>query len=164
MAYKVKAKKTEREFLAELELKTIQEKQFTIERLDHIRDLFIFSCYTGLAYIDIYNLSPNNISIGIDGEKWIFTHRQKTETLSIAINSLELTVSSAKSNNKNIFEIIEMMRIVSGSPWNVFKESRFKVKRKAPGYFFLKCKTILDCSIFAYNSLIFITVFFFTVF
>ena len=48
----------------------------------HIRDLFIFSCYTCLAYIDMYNLTSNNISIGIDGEKWIFTHRQKTETAS----------------------------------------------------------------------------------
>jgi site-specific recombinase XerD len=82
MAYKVKAKKTEREFLTELELQAIQEKHFPIERLEHIRDLFIFSCYTGLAYIDIYNLTKDNISIGIDGEKWIFTHRQKTETAS----------------------------------------------------------------------------------
>ncbi|KAA9036563.1 site-specific integrase [Ginsengibacter hankyongi] len=80
MAYKVKAKKTDREFLSELELQTIHEKEFTIERLQHIKDLFLFSCYTGLAYIDIYNLTANNISIGIDGEKWIFTHRQKTET------------------------------------------------------------------------------------
>jgi site-specific recombinase XerD len=82
MAYKVKAKKTDREFLTELELKAIQEKEFNIERLEHIKDLFVFSCYTGLAYIDIYNLTSNNISIGIDGEKWIFTHRQKTETAS----------------------------------------------------------------------------------
>ena len=82
LAYKVKAKKTERGFLTETELQTIHEKEFTIERLEHIKDLFIFSCYTGLAYIDIYNLTSNNISIGIDGEKWIFTHRQKTETAS----------------------------------------------------------------------------------
>ena len=82
MAYKVKAKKTERDFLTETELQTIQEKEFDIERLNQIRDIFIFSCYTGLAYIDIYNLTADNISIGIDGEKWIFTHRQKTETAS----------------------------------------------------------------------------------
>ncbi len=82
LSYKVKAKKTERDFLTEEELLQIQEKQFTIERLDHVRDIFIFSCYTGLSYIDIYNLTPNNISIGIDGERWIFTHRQKTDTAS----------------------------------------------------------------------------------
>lgn len=82
MAYKVKAKKTERDFLTELELQSIQDKEFDMERLAQIRDVFVFSCYTGLAYIDLYNLSPNNISLGIDGEKWIFTHRQKTETAS----------------------------------------------------------------------------------
>ena len=82
MAYKVKAKKTEREFLTELELQAIQEKEFSIERLDQIKDIFLFSCYTGLAYIDVFNLTNNNLAIGIDGEKWIFTHRQKTETAS----------------------------------------------------------------------------------
>lgn len=79
MAYRVKAKKTEREFLTELELQAIHEKRFIIERLDHVKDIFLFSCYTGLAYIDLFNLTSNNISVGMDGEKWIFTHRQKTE-------------------------------------------------------------------------------------
>lgn len=82
MAYKVKAKVTEREFLSELELQTLHEKQFLQPRLEHIRDIFLFSCYTGLAYIDVFNLTPNNIALGMDGEKWIFTHRQKTETAS----------------------------------------------------------------------------------
>ena len=80
MAYKIKTKNTEREFLSDLELQAMQEKQFQHPRLEHIRDIFLFSCYTGLAYIDVYNLSSNNIAIGMDGEKWIFTHRQKTET------------------------------------------------------------------------------------
>ena len=63
-----------------MELQAIQEKDFSITRLDHIRDIFIFSCYTGLAYVDIKNLTTNNIAIGIDGKKWIYTHRQKTKT------------------------------------------------------------------------------------
>ena len=47
-----------------------------------MRDIFIFSCYTGLAYIDVKQLTRNNISLGIDGEKWIFTSRQKKDTQS----------------------------------------------------------------------------------
>ena len=82
MAYKVKTKRTEREFLTDLDLQALHEKHFAQPRLDHIRDIFLFSCYTGLAYIDVFNLTPNNIALGIDGEKWIFTHRQKTETAS----------------------------------------------------------------------------------
>jgi len=50
--------------------------------LSLVRDIFLFSCFTGLAYIDVKNLTKSHISLGIDGEKWIFTHRQKTESAS----------------------------------------------------------------------------------
>ena len=42
------------------------------------KDLFVFSCYTGLAYCDVMSLTKENISIGIDGEYWIMTSRKKT--------------------------------------------------------------------------------------
>lgn len=70
--------KNEREFLNEDELQTIIEKEFEIERLTLVKNLFIFSCYTGLSYIDVMNLDEDNIAIGIDGGKWIITNRQKT--------------------------------------------------------------------------------------
>ena len=44
--------------------------------------MFIFSCFTGLAYSDVKKLSNSDITIGIDGEKWIRTKRTKTKTLS----------------------------------------------------------------------------------
>ena len=44
--------------------------------------MFLFSCYTGLAYIDVKQLTKDNISLGIDGDKWIFKNRQKTDTAS----------------------------------------------------------------------------------
>ncbi|MFZ1451336.1 MAG: site-specific integrase, partial [Ferruginibacter sp.] len=47
-----------------------------------VRDIFVFSCYTGLSFIDVVNLTPNHIAIGMDREKWIFTSRQKTNTAS----------------------------------------------------------------------------------
>ena len=40
--------------------------------------MFVFSCYTGLAYIDVYELTPQNLSLGIDGGDWINTSRHKT--------------------------------------------------------------------------------------
>ena len=70
--------KNEREFLSENELQTIIEKEFEIERLELVKDLFVFSCYTGLSYIDVMNLNEDNITFGIDGDKWIITNRQKT--------------------------------------------------------------------------------------
>lgn len=70
--------KNEREFLSEDELQNIIEKEFEIERLELVKDLFVFSCYTGLSYIDVMNLNEDNIAIGIDGGRWIITNRQKT--------------------------------------------------------------------------------------
>ncbi|RVT75278.1 site-specific integrase [Flavobacterium sufflavum] len=80
--YKSKVKEVERVYLTESEIQSIIEKDFKTERLSLVRDIFIFSCFTGLAYIDVKNLTKSHISFGIDGEKWIFTHRQKTESAS----------------------------------------------------------------------------------
>ena len=80
--YKVKLREVVREFLTDSEIETIINKDLHFERLGVVRDIFIFSCFTGLAYIDVKQLSRDNISIGIDGEKWIFKNRQKTETIS----------------------------------------------------------------------------------
>jgi len=68
--------------LSNEELKLISEKDFSIERLNQVRDVFLFCCFTGLAYADIKKLKRSEIVPGIDGEKWIFTNRQKTETSS----------------------------------------------------------------------------------
>ena len=64
------------------ELDVIYNKQFSTARLNQVKDIYLFSCFTGLAYIDVKKLKKDNISIGIDGNKWIFTHRQKTDTAS----------------------------------------------------------------------------------
>lgn len=80
--YKSKVKEVTREFLTEKEIETILNKKFVSERLELVRDIFIFSCFTGLAYIDVKQLTLDNISLGIDGDKWIFKNRQKTETAS----------------------------------------------------------------------------------
>jgi site-specific recombinase XerD len=82
LKFKGSIKEVERDFLSTEELQSIEDKKFTISRLDEVRDMFVFSCYTGLAYADIAKLSLNEIEIGIDKQKWIYTHREKTETKS----------------------------------------------------------------------------------
>ncbi|MGO1669591.1 MAG: site-specific integrase [Sphingobacterium sp.] len=72
--------KVERESLTKEELDRLENKQFKIERLQQVLDMFLFSCYTGLAYIDLSELAPGNIVTGIDGKLWISTSRAKTET------------------------------------------------------------------------------------
>ncbi|MGO4820598.1 MULTISPECIES: site-specific integrase [unclassified Flavobacterium] len=80
--YKSKIREVERDYLTQEEVQDIYSKVFVTERLNLVKDIFVFSCFTGLAYIDVKNLTASNISMGIDGGKWIFTHRQKTETAS----------------------------------------------------------------------------------
>jgi site-specific recombinase XerD len=80
--YKSKVKEVERAFLVEEEMQVLASKKFVTERLNQVKDIFLFSCFTGLAYIDVKKLTKNNITIGIDGEKWIYTNRQKTDTRS----------------------------------------------------------------------------------
>ena len=77
-SFQGKHEKTRRTFLTRAELERIQEKEIAIERLARVRDIFIFSCYTGLAYVDIEKLTPENVVIGIDKKRWIYTFRQKT--------------------------------------------------------------------------------------
>lgn len=72
--------KRERPFLTDNELSNIETYNFPIARLERVRDLFIFSCYTGISYIDVINLTNNNVLKGIDGNDWIFTNRQKTKS------------------------------------------------------------------------------------
>ena len=78
--YKAKVKEVIREFLTEQEIQSLMEKEFVSERLELVRDIFVFSCFSGLAYIDVKQLSKDNIVLGIDGDKWINKNRQKTDT------------------------------------------------------------------------------------
>jgi len=75
-------KTVEREFLDEEEIQRLIEKEFSIHRLNLVKDIFVFSCFTGLAYADVKALNKDNIVIGIDGGRWIKTTRKKTKTKS----------------------------------------------------------------------------------
>ena len=78
--FKLVKKEVFRRPLTAGELKVIESKKIEIERIAQVRDIFLFSCYTGLAYIDVKQLTRNQIAKGIDGAFWIFSNRQKTES------------------------------------------------------------------------------------
>lgn len=77
-SFRVHFESVDREILTEEEILTIYNKEFITGRLEQIRDIFIFSCYTGLSYIDIVNLKNEDIKEAFDGNLWIMTKRQKT--------------------------------------------------------------------------------------
>jgi len=80
--FKLTRKPKERTALSEEELDRIKNKTFENVRLSNVRDIFLFSCYTGLAYVDVKNLKREDLQKGVDGRQWIFINRQKTNALS----------------------------------------------------------------------------------
>ena len=77
-----------RGFLTDEEVLQIVNKELNVPRLELVRDIFIFSCFTGLAYIDVANLTPDNI-VMLGGKEWVMTKRQKT---SVETNVLLLDI------------------------------------------------------------------------
>ena len=81
----------DRGFLTDEEILRVANKDLGIQRLELVRDIFIFSCFTGLAYIDVANLTPDHI-VTMDDKQWIMTKRQKT---SVETNVLLLDIPRA---------------------------------------------------------------------
>lgn len=105
--YEGKVYEVDKEFLTEEEINKIYNKTITNTRLDQVRDIFIFCCFTGLAYIDVQQLRKDHLGIGIDGNKWIFKNRQKTDTrskiplLPVAEELIEKYATHPKCNNED---------------------------------------------------------------
>ncbi len=119
--YKSKVKEVERVYLSEKEIQSIIEKDFKTERLSLVRDIFLFSCFTGLAYIDVKNLTKSHISLGIDGEKWIFTHRQKTESASkIPILPVTQMIIDKYADNPQCLNEGKLLPILSNQKMNAY--------------------------------------------
>lgn len=74
-------KEVVREFLTMDELQTIYHKEFPLERLTLVRDVFIFAAFTGLAFIDVQQLAPEHIVRDNNGNLWIRKPRQKTKNM-----------------------------------------------------------------------------------
>ncbi|WP_297867836.1 site-specific integrase [uncultured Flavobacterium sp.] len=119
--YKSKVKEVERVYLTEDEIQNIINKDFKTERLSLVRDIFLFSCFTGLAYIDVKNLTKSHISYGIDGEKWIFTHRQKTESASkIPILPVTQMIIDKYENHPQCHNEDKLLPILSNQKMNAY--------------------------------------------
>lgn len=139
--YDGKMKEVETEFLTEEEIQSIYNKVFKTQRLELVRDIFIFCCFTGLAYVDIKGLKHDHIGIGIDGQKWIFKNRQKTDTkskiplLPIAEEIIKKYANNPKClNEKSILPVLSNQKMNGylkeiGDLCNISKEITFHMAR-----------------------------------
>ncbi len=119
--YEGKMKEVERDFLTEEELNRIYNKRFSSERLTLVKDIFIFSCYTGLAYVDVKGLKKDHIGIGIDGQKWIFKNRQKTDTKSkIPVLPIAEEIIQKYSNHPKCLNEDSILPILTNQKMNAY--------------------------------------------
>jgi site-specific recombinase XerD len=79
--FQLKFDKYDRQYLTERELEVLENMHYNNERLEKVKDCFIFSCYTGLSFIDVKGLTKKQITLGIDNNYWIFTKREKTDEM-----------------------------------------------------------------------------------
>ena len=102
--YKTKTVRVEVVFLSPEELEQLEQHEFTQRRLQLIKDLFVFSCYTGLPYRELMNLKQSNIVKGFDGNLWIKMKREKTsKELSIPLLPKALEILEQYSKDGLVF-------------------------------------------------------------
>jgi integrase len=99
--FQLKYNKVEKEYLTADELFALEHKEVKLPRLEVVRDTFVFCCYTGLAFVDVMNLTPGHIVKGQDGELWINTSRQKT-TNEVKVPLLEQALFIIERHKGNI--------------------------------------------------------------
>jgi integrase len=115
LLYKNKKPKKQVIFLSKEELETLEKHNFASERLQQVADMFIFCCYTGLAYTEMSNLKESDIQKGFDTNKWIHIHRQKTN------KSYEVPLLSKASNILDKYKSEnEILPIVSNQRFNSY--------------------------------------------
>lgn len=77
--YKLRMQKKRIEYLSLEEVNKIEQNDYKVDRLNNIRDIFIFCCYSGMAYSEVESLTPENITQGMDGDLWLNIMRKKTK-------------------------------------------------------------------------------------
>jgi site-specific recombinase XerD len=76
-----KHEETNIEFLTQAELEQLIHKEFPVQRLSQVRDIFVFCSFTGLAFVDVQQLTPNHLIQDNNGAMWIRKNRQKTRNM-----------------------------------------------------------------------------------
>jgi site-specific recombinase XerD len=66
-------------FLSQGELNKLMAREFAIARIAQVRDVFVFCCFTGLAFIDVKTLTAKDLQQGVDGNLWIRKQRNKSK-------------------------------------------------------------------------------------
>lgn len=109
------------EFLTKEEIQSISSKEIKIERLRQVRDVFLFCCFTGLAYVDIKKLNASEVSVGVDNELWIFTRRGKTNIPSrIPLLPMSQKILDVYKDNPQCINSRKLLPVLSNQKYNSY--------------------------------------------
>ena len=111
----------EREILNQEELDALRLKEIDIPRLAEVRDVFVFCCYTGFAYSDIYKFEYDAVTKGIDGGFWLSTNRQKTGTKeSVPLLPIALDIIEKYRDHQYCIEANKLLPVNSNQRYNAY--------------------------------------------
>ena len=100
IGFKLTKREVERIALTQNEVDRIASEVFPMEGTSIVRDIFLFSCYTGLAYADVEKLKKTDIVTGNDGNQWLISRRQKTDiTARIPLLPAALSIIGKHTNH-----------------------------------------------------------------
>ena len=136
--FKIRLINVDRGYLTQEDVEKILKKEFVIKRLELVRDIFIFSCFTGLSYIDVKNLTNKEIRTSFDNNLWIMTKRQKTKVdsniLLLDVPKMIIEKYKGKSVNDQVLPILSNQKMNAylkevGDLCEVDKELTFHLAR-----------------------------------
>ncbi len=119
--FEMKKEEVEPIFLTKEEIQKIAEKKIGNERLSRVRDVYVFCCYTGLAYADVEKLTRTEISVGVDDQLWIFTDRLKTKIKSrVPLLPLSLRIIKKYGDDPACINANKVLPVLSNQKYNAY--------------------------------------------
>jgi site-specific recombinase XerD len=120
-AHKCNHIQTDREILTMDEINRMRNKDFGFDRLNEVRDVFIFCCFTGYAYTDVANFGRNAVMIGLDGNYWLSTNRQKTGTKEkVPLLPIALQILQRYKDHEYCIENDKLLPVNSNQRYNAY--------------------------------------------
>ena len=121
LIHKMKNEVVLKDFLNEFEIQLMIDEDIANKRLAQVRDIFVFCCLTGLAFIDVKKLTPIDVQKGVNGKKWLMTNRQKTGTQThIPLFAYALTIIERYKNHPESVSKGTLLPVLSNQKMNAY--------------------------------------------
>lgn len=109
------------EFLSREELDILMNKEFTIKRLEQVRDVFVFCCFTALAFVDVQQLSREHLIKDNNGALWIRKARQKTNQMcNVPVLSIPQRILRKYEDNAECIKKGVLLPVISNQRMNAY--------------------------------------------